>query len=52
MTEDMPIETILGADPEGTVDAEVVKITKEKRSVPDSFDDVGGVLGRTSSDGD
>jgi hypothetical protein len=32
MTEDMPIKTILGADPEGTVDAEVVKRNSTKAS--------------------
>jgi hypothetical protein len=50
--EDVPIETALGAHPEEVVDVKVVKITKEKQSVSDGFDDTGVVRDRASDDVD
>jgi hypothetical protein len=50
--EDVPIETALGAHPEEVVDAKVVKITKEKQSVSDGFDDTGVVCDEASDDVD
>jgi hypothetical protein len=52
MTIDAPIEIVPGADPKGAVDATVMKIAKEKWSVSDGFDDMGGVHSRTSDDSD
>jgi hypothetical protein len=40
-TEDTPIETIPGANPDEAVDAEVAKIAKEKQSASNSFDYTG-----------
>jgi hypothetical protein len=51
MIEDAGVETVPGANPEEAVDADVVKIAKEKWSVSDGFDDTDGVHGRTSGDG-
>jgi hypothetical protein len=51
MTKDAPVETIPDVDPEEVVDAAVTKVVKEKRSVSDGFDDMGGVRGKTSNDG-
>jgi hypothetical protein len=52
MTKDALVETVPGSHREEGVDAAVVKITKEKQSISDGFDDMGGVHGRTSDDGD
>jgi hypothetical protein len=52
MTKDAPVETIPRASPEEAVDAEVTKITREKRSTSDFFDGAGGVRGGTSDGGD
>jgi hypothetical protein len=52
LTKDTPIETVPGADPKETIDDAVVKIAKKKRSGSAGFDDLGGVRGRTSNDGD
>jgi hypothetical protein len=52
VVEDAPIETALGAHTEEAVDAEVVKITKEKQSVSDGFDDIGVVRDGASNDVD
>jgi hypothetical protein len=41
VAEDTPIETVGGANPEETVDAEVARIVKEKWSASDGFDDTG-----------
>jgi hypothetical protein len=51
-TEDAPIKTVPGGDPGAVVDAEIANIAKEKRSTSNGFDDVGGVHGGTSDDGD
>jgi hypothetical protein len=52
VTKDVPVKTIPGASLEEAVDAEVVKITREKRSTSDDFDGAGGVHGRTFDGGD
>jgi hypothetical protein len=52
MTKDAAVETVPGANPEEAVNAKVMKIMKEKRSVSDGFDDTSGVRGGTSDDGD
>jgi hypothetical protein len=52
MTKDAPVETIPDTDPEEAVDAAIVKVLKEKWSVSDGFDDMGGIRARTSIDGD
>jgi hypothetical protein len=52
VTKDVPVKTIPGASPEEAVDAEVVKITREKRSTSDDFDGAGGVRGGTFNGGD
>jgi hypothetical protein len=52
VTEDAPIETALGAHPKEVVDVEVVKITKEKQSVSDGFDDTGAIHDGASDDVD
>jgi hypothetical protein len=51
-TEDAPVETTLGANPEEVVDAEITRIIKEKQSVSGNFDDTSGVRNRASDDGD
>jgi hypothetical protein len=51
-TEDAPVETTLGANPEEAVDAEIARIVKEKWYVSSNFDDTSGVRNRTSDDGD
>jgi hypothetical protein len=49
-TEDTPVETVPGANPEEMVDADVAKIAKEKQSSSDGFDDTGIVHDRASDD--
>jgi hypothetical protein len=51
-TEDAPIKNVPSGDPGVAVDAEIANIGKEKRSTSNGFDDVGGVHGGTSDDGD
>jgi hypothetical protein len=50
VTKDTPVETVLGANPEEGVDAEVTKIMKEKLSASDGFDDTSIVRDRASDD--
>jgi hypothetical protein len=50
VTEDMPIETVPGANLEEAVDVEVTKIMKEKRSTSGGFDDSVAVHDRASDD--
>jgi hypothetical protein len=50
VTEDMPVETVVEANLEEAVDVEVTKITKEKCSASDGFDDTGIVCDRASDD--
>jgi hypothetical protein len=52
MVEDALIKSAFGAHPEEVVDAEIVKITKERQSVSYGFDDTGIVSDGASDDVD
>jgi hypothetical protein len=50
VAEDVPIETVSGANLEGAVDVEIARIAKEKHSVFDGFDDTDAVRDGASDD--
>jgi hypothetical protein len=49
---DVAVETVHGADPVETIDAEVARITKEKWYVSGGSGGTGGVRSKTFNDGD
>jgi hypothetical protein len=52
VAEDAPIKSALGAHPAEAIDVEVEKITKEKQSISNGFDNTGVVRDGASDDVD